>query len=138
MNSGTLETSPISSSISRHASLAPPCAGPQSEAMPAAMHAYGLAPEEPHRRTVDVEAFCSWSACRMKMRSMARTRTSFTWYSSAGTPNIMRMKFAVYERLFFGYMNGWPIEYLYDIATMVGIFAISRNAEITRCCGLLM
>jgi hypothetical protein len=29
------------------------------------------------------------------MRSSARTSTSFTLYSSVGTPNIMRMKFAV-------------------------------------------
>jgi hypothetical protein len=48
----------------------------------------------------------------MKMRSIARTSTSFTLYSSAGTANIMRMKFAVYERSFFGYTNGWPMEYL--------------------------
>src|SRR5919108_6594236 len=101
-----------------------------SPTLPAAMQAYGLAPEEPHRRTVEVEAFCSWSACRMKMRSSARTSTSLTLYSSVGTPNIMRMKFAVYERSLRGYMNGWPIEYLYDIATMVGILAIRRNAEI--------
>src|SRR5215212_10570483 len=94
------------------ASLAPPCAGPQRQAIPAAMQAYGFAPEDPDRRTVEVEAFCSWSACRMKMRSMARTSTSFTLYSSVGTPNIMRKKLAVYERSFFGYTNGWPIEYL--------------------------
>ena len=40
--------------------------------MPAAMQANGLAPDEPASRTVEVEAFCSWSACRMKIRSMAR------------------------------------------------------------------
>jgi hypothetical protein len=39
--------------------LAPPCAGPQSEAIPAAMQAKGLAPLDPEIRTVDVEAFCS-------------------------------------------------------------------------------
>ena len=53
------------------ASLAPPWAGPHRQAMPAAMQANGLAPVEPARRTVEVEAFCSWSACRMKMRSIA-------------------------------------------------------------------
>jgi hypothetical protein len=63
--------------------------------MPAAMHANGLAPDEPASRTVEVEAFCSWSACRIRMRSSARTSTGLTLYSSAGTPNIMRMKFAV-------------------------------------------
>ena len=44
-------------------------------AMPAAMQANGLAPDEPASRTVEVEAFCSWSACRMKMRSIARAST---------------------------------------------------------------
>mgnify|MGYP003694788211 CR=1 FL=1 len=62
--------------------------------MPAAMQANGLAPDEPASRTVEVDAFCSWSACRMKMRSSARTSTSLTLYSSHGTENIMRMKFA--------------------------------------------
>ena len=46
--------------------------------MPAAMQANGLAPDEPARRTVEVDAFCSWSACRMKMRSIARARTGLT------------------------------------------------------------
>ena len=51
--------------------------------MPAAMQANGLAPDEPASRTVEVEAFCSWSACRMKMRSIARASTGLTLYSSA-------------------------------------------------------
>ena len=55
--------------------FAVPCAGPHRQAMPAATQANGLAPEEQARRTVLVEAFCSWSACRMKMRSMARAST---------------------------------------------------------------
>ena len=40
-------------------SLAPPCAGPQSAAMPEATHAKGLAWLEPAVRTVEVLAFCS-------------------------------------------------------------------------------
>ena len=40
--------------------------------MPAAMQAKGLAPEEDASRTVEVEAFCSWSAWSMKIRSIAR------------------------------------------------------------------
>ena len=52
-------TVPISFSIFSAASLAPPCAGPHSEAMPAAMQANGLAPDEPASRTVEVDAFCS-------------------------------------------------------------------------------
>ena len=50
---------PISRSISKHASLAPPCAGPQSAPTPEAKAANGLVPVEPQRRTVEVEAFCS-------------------------------------------------------------------------------
>ncbi len=57
--------------------------------MPAAMQANGLAPVEPARRTVEVEAFCSWSACSTRMRSMARARIGLTLYSSAGTAFIM-------------------------------------------------
>jgi len=59
------------------------------------MAANGLVPDEPHRRTVEVEAFCSWSACRMKMRSSARSMTGFTTYSSHGVANIMRRKLPV-------------------------------------------
>ena len=80
MNSPIFSTPPIfwmSSSMFSAASLAPPCAGPHRQATPAAIAANGLVPDEPHRRTVEVEAFCSWSACRMKMRSSARTSTSF-------------------------------------------------------------
>ena len=61
--------------------------------MPAAMQANGLAPDEPASRTVEVEAFCSWSACRMKMRSIARASTGFGLYSSHGTAKHMRRKF---------------------------------------------
>src|SRR5690606_30358051 len=120
MNSPTYDRPPlawISSSMFRQASLAPPWAGPHRQATPAAIAANGLVPDEPHRRTVEVEAFCSWSACRMKMRSSARSTTSFTLYSSHGLANIMRRKLPVYDRLFCGYMKGWPCEYLYAIAT---------------------
>ena len=76
------------------------------------MQAKGLAPEEPASRTVEVEAFCSWSAWRMKMRSSARDRTGLTLYSSQGTAKHMRRKFEVKSRSFFGYTKGWPIVYL--------------------------
>jgi hypothetical protein len=39
------------------------------------MQANGFAPEEPAMRTVEVEAFCSWSACRMRILSSASART---------------------------------------------------------------
>ena len=47
MKAGMFFTSPISVSIFSAASLAPPWAGPHRQAMPAAMQANGLAPEEP-------------------------------------------------------------------------------------------
>ena len=78
MYSGILSTVPISRSISRQAWLAPPWAGPQRQAMPAAIQANGLAPDEEARRTVEVEAFCSWSAWSVKIRSIARLRIGFT------------------------------------------------------------
>ena len=62
--------------------------------MPAAMQANGLAPVEPARRTVEVEAFCSWSACSRKMRSIARASTGLICDFSQGLPNIMCRKFA--------------------------------------------
>ncbi|MNN26278.1 hypothetical protein D3C81_1397790 [compost metagenome] len=76
----TLSAEPISSSIFSTASLAPPCAGPHSAVTPAATEAYGLAPVEPTRRTVEVEAFCSWSACRTNSRSSALTTSLFRSY----------------------------------------------------------
>ena len=68
------------------------------------------------------------------MRSSARTSTSFGLKSSQGVANIIRMKFTAYERSLRGYMYGWPTEYLYAIATSVGILAISRIAEMSRWC----
>ncbi|CAB3750542.1 hypothetical protein LMG29739_01120 [Paraburkholderia solisilvae] len=66
------------------------------------------------------------------MRSSARTSTSLTLNSSDGVENIMCMKFALYERSFCGYTNGWPMLYLYAIATSVGSFAIMRIADTSR------
>ena len=88
MNAGMFLASSISASIFSTASLAPPWAGPHRLAMPAEMQANGLAPVDPASRTVEVEAFCSWSACRMRTRSMAREITGFGLYSSHGVPNI--------------------------------------------------
>src|SRR5262249_42827546 len=96
-------TEPISVNIFKAASLAPPCAGPQRQAIPAAMQAKGLAPDDPAKRTVEVDAFCSWSAAwRMKMRSIARARTGFGLYSSQGTAKHMRRKFDAKSSSFFG------------------------------------
>ena len=59
MKLGIFLISPISSNIFITASLAPPWAGPHKEAIPDAMQAKGLAPEEPASLTVEVDAFCS-------------------------------------------------------------------------------
>src|SRR5262249_35461426 len=124
MNSGILSTEPMSDSMARAASLAPPGARPHRQAMPAAMQANGLAPEEPAIRTVEVEAFCSWSACRMKILSSASASTGLILYSSHGTAKHMLRKFSAKESEFFGYTKGWPTVYLYAIAASVGILAI--------------
>ena len=42
--------------------------------------------------TVEVEAFCSWSACRIKIRSIARSRIGLTSYGSHGVENIIFRK----------------------------------------------
>src|SRR6201990_3181181 len=96
-------------------SLAPPWAGPHRQAMPAAMQANGLAPDEPAIRTVEVEAFCSWSACRMKILSSASASTGLILYSSHGTAKHMLRKFSAKLSEFFGYTNGWPMAFKYTI-----------------------
>ena len=58
--------------------FAPPWSGPHSARMPAAIAAYRLAPELPTMRTVDVEQFCSWSACRIRSWFSAFSRTGET------------------------------------------------------------
>ena len=45
-------------------------------------------------RAVAVLQFCSWSAWRMKMRSIARVSTGLSFQSSAGTEKAMRRKFS--------------------------------------------
>ncbi|KFC50170.1 hypothetical protein GY12_21885 [Micrococcus luteus] len=62
--------------------------------MPADTEANRLAWVEPTRRTVEVEAFCSWSACSMSSRSRALTTSGSMSYSSAGTPKHRRRKFS--------------------------------------------
>src|ERR1700738_3507793 len=109
MNSGILSTVPISASIASAASLAPPWAGPHRQAIPAAMHAKGLAPDEPAIRTVDVEAFCSWSAWRIKILSSASASTGLILYSSQGTAKHMFRKFSAKISEFFGYTDGWAV-----------------------------
>mmetsp|Transcript_51749 Transcript_51749/g.118901 ORF Transcript_51749/g.118901 Transcript_51749/m.118901 type:complete len:214 (-) Transcript_51749:221-862(-) len=125
-------TEPISASMRSTASLAPPCAGPHREAIPAAMHAKGLACDEEAMRTVDVLAFCSWSAWRMKIFSSAAACTWLTLYGSRGVANIMCRKLCAKPRAEHGYTTGWPMAVLYAIAAIVGIFAMRRMAESRR------
>ncbi|CNU46936.1 Uncharacterised protein [Mycobacterium tuberculosis] len=47
--------------------------------MPPEIEVNRLAPDEPTSRTVDVEQFCSWSACKMNNMSSARTTSGSAW-----------------------------------------------------------
>jgi hypothetical protein len=85
---GIFYSVPISLSIFSTASLAPPWYGPHSAVIPAAIHANGLANDDPAILTVEVEAFYSWSACRINIISNAFTMISATSKSSIGFENI--------------------------------------------------
>ena len=66
------------------ASLAPPCSGPYSAAVAAAVAEYGSTCELPTPRMAVEEQFCSWSACRMNRMSSARSSVGFGRYFSFG------------------------------------------------------
>ena len=76
-------------SISITSWLAPPWRGPQSALMPAETAANRFTCEEPTSRTVLVEQFCSWSACRISSMSIALATTGSTSYRPHGVANIM-------------------------------------------------
>ena len=76
--------------------------------------------------TVDVDAFCSWSACRINNLSKASILALVGLYSPHGVENSMCRKFSLYDNSFLGYMKGCPNEYLYAIAAIVGSFARRR------------
>ncbi len=92
----------IASSISSTDWLAPPCSGPNRALTPALMLTKRFALLDPTIRTVDVEQFCSWSACSRNSRFRALDATGLTTYSSAGTPKVMRRKLSTYPRSLFG------------------------------------
>src|SRR3569832_3014079 len=102
------------------ASLAPPCAGPHKAAMPEAMHANGFAPELPARRTVEVLAFCSWSACRMKIKSSDFSATGSTSYSSLGFAFFLCCFLLVLFFLFLGLLLGLLLVCLLFVVVLVG------------------
>src|SRR4051794_41848877 len=85
MKSGILSTVPMSDSIASAASLAPPWAGPHRQAMPAAIQANGLAPEEPAGGTAEGGGFCWWGAGRMRVLWSASAGAGWILYSSQGT-----------------------------------------------------
>ena len=68
------------SSISTTSTLAPPCNGPHKAHTAAAHEAKRFARDEPTTRAVDVLQFCSWSACRMKIRFRASSISGVMWY----------------------------------------------------------
>jgi hypothetical protein len=72
-------------------------------------------PTLPTVRTVEVEQFCSWSACRISSRSSALGAiTGSTSYSSHGRAEHHAQEVAAYDRSLRGYMNGWPMLCLYE------------------------
>jgi hypothetical protein len=113
MYSGTvMPEALISSSISITAMLAPPCSGPHRALTPGAHEANMLAPEEATMRTVEVEQFCSWSACSIRNRLSARTTSGSGSIVRYGTENIMCRKFSAYLRSGRGYIMGSPLLHL--------------------------
>mmetsp|Transcript_5112 Transcript_5112/g.19237 ORF Transcript_5112/g.19237 Transcript_5112/m.19237 type:complete len:203 (+) Transcript_5112:419-1027(+) len=136
-HSGIRSTVPISSSIASTASLAPPCAGPHSEATPAAMHAKGFACEDPAIRTVLVLAFCSWSAWSIRMTSRHRHATGSRSYGRVGSANIMYMKLLARFKSSRGYTMGCPCAVLYEYAASVAIFPTHLIPARSRLAGSL-
>src|SRR6187431_975623 len=102
----------MDSSISSTDWLAPPCSGPKSALIPADTDAKRLACEEPTIRTVDVEQFCSWSACSSNNWFSALDRTGLTSYGSAGTPKVIRRKLSTKPSELSGYRYGCPTDFL--------------------------
>jgi hypothetical protein len=97
--------------------------------MPAEMLANRLASDEPTSRTVDVEQFCSWSACSTNSRSSALVITGSGVYGSVGSPNVIRRKFSTRPSELSGYSAAWPTDFLYAYAAIVGILASSRTVD---------
>ena len=60
------------------------------------------------------------------MGDIALAKAGSISYRSFGVAKQMCKKFAEYFSSFLGKMKGWPMEYLYAIAAMVGIFPIMR------------
>ena len=91
MKPGMFSAVPISSSMRSTSSLAPPCSGPESAAIAAAVVTYGSASALPTVRIVVVLQFCSWSACRMNSTSSARASTGLAAYLGSDLRHSMFM-----------------------------------------------
>ena len=58
-----------------------------------------IAPDDAANLTVDVDAFCSWSACKMKILSNAFAKTLLILYFSAGTQTHLHKIFGIRNEL---------------------------------------
>ena len=85
----------ISSSISITAWFAPPWRRPQRAETPEDILANKPASEEPTKRTVEVEQFCSWSPWRMSNLLRALTMVGLILYSSVGISKKSRKIFSI-------------------------------------------
>ena len=68
---------PSSSSILITSALAPPCSGPFSVPMPPTIAEWMSVSVAAATRAANVEAFSSWSACRISATSKARVASAF-------------------------------------------------------------
>ncbi len=76
MKSSTRSRDPISSSMRMTASFAPPWSGPFKVAMAEVIAECMSASVAAVTRAANVEAFSSWSACRTRAMSKARTASA--------------------------------------------------------------
>lgn len=133
MNLGMLLTSPICSNMVNTASFAPPCNGPHNEAMPAEIQAYGFANELDAILTVDVDAFCSWSACKIRILSNASTNISgiLNDFKLLSANNIYK-KFSTKDYSNFGWIKSKPLALRNAYAAIVGNFATNSMLVTSR------
>jgi hypothetical protein len=84
----------ICSSISSTAWLAPPCSGPEQRVDAGGDRREEVGVRRADQRTVEVEQFCSWSACRISSRSSARSRSRVDLVGLGRVPKVIRRKFS--------------------------------------------
>ena len=80
--------------------------------MPAEIQAKGLAPDEPASRTVEVDAFCSWSAWENDDAAHgAGEPVDLVLLARDGKTHVQEVR-RIVELVAGMKMKGWPIEYL--------------------------